>query len=382
MTYLDYAASSIIDERVVDAMLSVYKEHPGNASSRTHSFGNDCRRLVEEARSDVARIVGAQRDEVIFTSGATESDNLAILGLLDYGISVGKMHIVATSIEHKAVLATLKHAESLGFDISFIDPEISGSVSADSVMKAVRENTLLVSVMHVNNETGVIQPISEIGQRLSLLEDPPFFHVDAAQSAGKLVKSLQEAKYDLLSICAHKMYGPQGIGALIARKKGNKQLPLKGILHGGGQEGSLRSGTLPVALIVGFGKAARLCNAEWKSDYSDAVEIREAIEYELKSAGVTYSINASGSVLPNIMNVRFPGMSSEALMIAGKQHFSISNGSACNAQSYSPSYVLQRMGLSSEESMESIRISWGRGSDIHEISKAARKMAELVSAYQ
>lgn len=382
MVYLDYAASSVVDSRVVDAMLSVYRDHPGNANSRMHHYGEECRDLVEQSRQEISTILGANADEVVFTSGATESDNLAILGLLDHGISVGKRHIVSTSIEHKAVLASLRYAESLGFDIDLIDPDTSGSVSAESVVNAVRDDTLLVSVMHVNNETGAIQPIREIGDRLASLDSPPYFHVDAAQSAGKLIESVSETKYDLLSACGHKMYGPQGIGALVARRKGYVLPPLKALMHGGGQEGTLRSGTLPVALIVGFGEAARLCREESELDYAKAKRIKSSITALLNGSDVKYVLNGVGETLPNILNVRFPGVSSEALMIAGKPFYAISNGSACNSQSYSPSYVLQRMGLSKEEAMESVRVSWGRGSTEIEVLDAIQNMVEIVSAYQ
>lgn len=382
MVYLDYAASTVIDDRVLEEMLSVYEGHPGNASTRTHLYGEDCRQLVERSREEVACLTGSKADEVVFTSGATESDNLAIMGLLGYGVSIGKKHIVSTSIEHKAVLACLNYAESLGFEVDLIKPGETGSVSADSVTDAVRDDTLLVSVMHVNNETGSIQPVIEIGERLSLLSDPPFFHVDAAQSAGKLVDAVSALKYDLLSICAHKMYGPQGIGALVARKKEYKAPPLKAIAQGGGQEGGLRSGTLPVALIAGLGEAARICREEWKSDLAKTGEIRARFVDLFEKSGVRFEINASENVLSNIMSVRFPGVSSEALMIVGKPYFAISNGSACNAQSYAPSYVLQEMGLNTTEAMESVRISWGRNTDVDEALEASQRISEIVKAYQ
>lgn len=382
MTYLDYAASTPIDGRVLDAMSAVYLEHPGNASSRTHVFGDKCREIVERSRRMISSLVGADTDEIIFTSGATEADNLAIMGLLNHGIKSGKRHVVSTSIEHKAVKNTLSRARNLGFEIEFIEPDDRGAVDADDVLNAIREDTLLVSVMHVNNETGVVQPVEAIGARLSEVNNAPFFHIDAAQSAGKLVEEIKSAQYDLLSMSAHKMYGPQGIGALVAKKRKHRPLPLNAILFGGDQERGLRPGTLPVALISGFGQAAKLCEIEWTKDRDTSKLLKDSIENLLKDSGIEYAINGAGEVLPSILNVRFPGVSSEALMIAGKSSFAVSNGSACSSQNYSPSYVLKAMGLPDVEIMESVRISWGRGSAHDDVLSAISRMIDIVKSFQ
>ena len=382
MTYLDYAASTPIDPRVLDVMTAVYLNHPGNASSRTHTFGDDCRDIVETSRKVISAFLGVASDELIYTSGATEADNLAIMGLLDYGIKIGKRHIVSTAIEHKAVLNSLGKARSLGFEIDLIKPSANGSINVDDVMNAVRDDTLLVSIMHVNNETGAVQPVEAIGLRLSEMDESPYFHIDAAQSAGKLVEEIKNTEYDLLSLSAHKMYGPQGIGALVVKKRKLRHPPLNAILFGGNQENGLRPGTLPVALIAGFSQAVKLCKAEWQKDSNDSKLLRDLIEGLLKDSGIKYTINGACMTYPGILNVRFPGVSSEALMIAGKSSFAISNGSACSSQSYSPSYVLKAMGLSDVEALESVRISWGRGSIQSDVLSAVSKMISIVKSFQ
>lgn len=267
--YLDFNSTTPIDERVLDCMIDVYKHTIGNADSRTHDFGENARQVVENARNQVAHILGVKKDEVFFTSGATESNNIAIQGLKEYGEKNHKMHIVTTSIEHKAVLESAKAMEKLGFEVQFLDPDIDGKISVESVLDAVRDDTLLVSVMHVNNETGIIQPIKEIGDLLS--ERNVLFHVDATQSFGKLVKELQEVKYNMLSMSAHKIGGPQGIGALILRKQRYKLPPVKAIMYGGQQEHGIRPGTTPVALVAGLGKACEL--AELANAYRNSLHV-------------------------------------------------------------------------------------------------------------
>lgn len=240
MIYLDYNASTPIDKRVIDVMVDVYRNSYGNADSRTHEYGENARKIVEDSRQLVANLLGVKKDEVFFTSGATESDNIAILGLREYAESQNKKHIITTSIEHKAVIEPTQVLSKNGFDVTYIKPDESGRVNADDVLNAVREDTLLVSVMHANNETGVIQPVTEIGEELS--KKGVLFHIDAAQSFGKLVDELKNTKYDMLSASAHKMYGPQGIGTLVLRKKRYKLPPVKSIMFGGSQEHGLRPG--------------------------------------------------------------------------------------------------------------------------------------------
>ena len=254
--YLDYNATTPIDERVLEVMIDVYRNHYGNADSRTHNHGDQARMIVENARVQVALLLGVNSTEVFFTSGATESNNIAIQGLEAYACSSEKKHIITTSIEHKAVLETAKAMKERGFELDLINPDESGRINADELLAKVRNDTLLVSVQHVNNETGIIQPVKEIGNTLS--EKGVLFHVDATQSCGKLVEEIRELKYDMLSFSAHKLEGPQGIGCLILRKKNYKIPPVKGIMYGGQQEHRIRPGTIPVALVAGCGKACEI----------------------------------------------------------------------------------------------------------------------------
>ena len=270
--YLDYNASTPIDLRVLDCMVDVYKNSIGNADSRTHSFGERARSVVEHARKQVSTLLGISSDEVFFTSGATESNNIAIRGLVDYGKKNGKMHIITTAIEHKAVLETAKYLSEIGFEVEFIKPEINGRVNASDVLDKVREDTLLVSVMHVNNETGIIQPVKEIGD--SLNQKDVLFHVDATQSCGKLVEEIRGIKYNMLSFSAHKLMGPQGVGVLVLMKNRYKLPPVKNIMYGGQQEHGIRPGTIPVALVAGCGMTCEISNIEYKENAKKAIEVK------------------------------------------------------------------------------------------------------------
>lgn len=356
--YLDYNASTPLDQRVLDVMIDVYQNKYGNADSRTHDFGETAHSTVESARKQVADLLAINKDEVFFTSGATESDNITILGLQEYAEKTSKKHIITTSIEHKAVLEPLHQLEKRGFKITYVDPDSSGRINADELLSKVRNDTLLVSVMHANNETGIIQPIDVIGEELSKTDT--FFHVDAAQSFGKLVDELKNVKYNFLSASAHKMYGPQGIGVLVLKKNRYKMPPVKSIMYGGNQERGIRPGTIPTALIAGFAKACEIATEEHNAYFMKYQDNKKYILDALKSSGVDYSINGDlGYSTPNTLNVSFNGVNSEALMLATRQFCAVSNGSACNSSSYKPSYVLSAMGLSLERIESAIRISWG-----------------------
>lgn len=356
--YLDYNASTPLDQRVLDVMIDVYQNKYGNADSRTHDFGETARSTVEGARKQVAELLAVNKDEVIFTSGATESDNITILGLQEFAEKTSKKHIITTSIEHKAVLEPLHQLEKRGFEVTYIDPDSSGRINADELLSKVRNDTLLVSVMHANNETGIIQPIDVIGEELSKTET--FFHVDAAQSFGKLVDELKSIKYNFLSASAHKMYGPQGVGVLVLKKKRYKMPPVKSIMYGGSQEKGIRPGTISTALIAGFGKACEIAAKEHGVYYMKYQDNKKYILDALKSSGVDYCINGNLEyAMPNTLNVSFNGVNSEALMLATRQFCAVSNGSACNSSSYKPSYVLSAMGLNLERIESAIRISWG-----------------------
>lgn len=363
--YLDYNATTPIDERVLDVMIDVYRNHYGNADSRTHNHGDQARMIVENARAQVASLLGINSTEVFFTSGATESNNIAIQGLEAYACSSEKKHIITTSIEHKAVLETAKAMKERGFELDLINPDESGRINADELLAKVRNDTLLVSVQHVNNETGIIQPVKEIGNTLS--EKGVLFHVDATQSCGKLVEEIRELKYDMLSFSAHKLEGPQGIGCLILRKKNYKIPPVKGIMYGGQQEHGIRPGTIPVALVAGCGKACEIEEKEYNDNNIRIKAIRNTLITTLNESGIDYLFNGNQKYcIPSTLNICFNGVASEALMLTTKQFCSVSNGSACTSNSYAPSYVLTAMGLPVDRIESSIRFSWGAKTDMEE----------------
>lgn len=359
--YLDYNASTPIDERVLEEMIDIYRYHYGNADSRTHQYGTEANRIVEKARGNVADLLGVSRGDIYFTSGSTESNNIAILGLEAYGRDNGRKHIITTGIEHKSVLEPCRILEERGFDVEYVMPGEDGRIQAADVLRRVRKDTLLVSIMHVNNETGTIQPVEEIGKALS--GSSVYFHVDASQSCGKLVEEIRVLSFDLMSISAHKMYGPQGIGVLAIKNKNRMSLDIKPITYGGGQERGIRPGTLPVALIGGLGKAAEIASEEYKSNMGCCRENLNRILNVLKNGKVVYVINGdlrynTGSTL----NISFSNFDSEALMLYMQETIGvgISNGSACTSHSYAPSYVLQAMGLDERRIANAVRISWGR----------------------
>ena len=375
--YLDYNATTPIDPRVLDVMIEVYRNDPGNADSRTHDFGEQARKITEHARKQVAELLGVTPEEAFFTSGSTESNNIAIQGLREYAASSGKKHIITTSIEHKSVLNTVKYMESQGFDVDYVSPDISGRVSAEDVLSRVREDTLLVSIMHVNNETGTIQPVKEIGDALA--ERDVLFHVDATQSCGKLVDQIRELHYDMLSLSAHKFRGPQGIGALILRRRNYRLPPVKNVYFGGQQEHGLRPGTTPVALVAGMGKACELAQAEYKEEAKENKAIRDEMLELLEKEGVRYELNGDPQYcIDSTLNICFDGVASEALMLSAKQYCAISNGSACTSKSYDPSYVLTAMGISVDKIESSVRISWGPGVQNKDILNNFKEMLRVI----
>lgn len=324
----------------------------------------------------MAALLNVSKSEVVFTSGSTESTNIAIQGLYEYSELSGKKHIITTAIEHKAVLNTVKYLGNHGFDVEFVNPDLSGRISVDDVLNRVRKDTLLVSVMHVNNETGIIQPIEKLGEALG--HSGILFHIDATQSCGKLVKEIKNLKYDMLSLSAHKFGGPQGIGALILRKKNYKYPPVKNVYFGGSQEQGFRPGTIPVALVAGLGKACQIANEEYVKQSEENREIKDVLLKLLNQSGVRYQINGDPQFsVDNTLSVYFEGVSSEALMIATKKYCAISNGSACNSNSYELSYVLKAMGLPPERIESSIRISWGPSNNREEIRQAFMKLLDV-----
>ena len=334
---------------------------------------------MTEARQNVANMLGVRKDEVFFTSGATESNNIAIQGLKKYALEHNKKHIITTSFEHKSVLNTVKAMESEGFEVDYVDPESSGRVDAQKVLNLVRDDTLLVSIMHVNNETGIIQPVKEIGDALKGKDI--YFHVDATQSCGKLVDELRELNYDMLSFSAHKFRGPQGIGALILRRRGYKLPPIRPIYFGGQQEREIRPGTTPVALVAGMGKACDLAAEEYKENAIKNQQIKRELLQTLDESGVRYQLNGDPAYcIDSTINVCFKGVSSEALMISTKQYCAISNGSACTSKSYDPSYVLTAMGLPTDRIESSVRISWGSGVDGQQVKDEFAQLVEVAKS--
>lgn len=374
--YLDYNASAPIHPDVLKIMIDVYTNHYGNANSRTHDFGSEANKIVTYAREQLASMLGVKKDEIFFTSGSTESDNIAIQGLKEYGVTHNKKHIITSSIEHHAVLNTCKHLEKEGFKVDYVEPDENGRIDAQNVLDLVDEETLLVSIMHVNNETGIIQPVKEIGD--VLYDQDVFFHVDATQSAGKLIDEIKNLKYDMLSLSAHKFAGPQGVGALVLRKKRYKLPPVKPVMFGGGQEHGIRPGTIPVALVAGLGKAAEIAEREHNESLKKAKENKKIILQLLDNSGLDYKINGDPQYcVPSTLNVSLEGISSEALMLATKNYCGISNGSACTSNSYDPSYVLSAMKLSQDRINSAIRLSWGYNTNSDDLKRDFSHLLEV-----
>lgn len=353
--YLDCNATTPLDPEVREVLLHYLNEDFGNEGSRTHEYGARAKQAVQKARDQVSAVVGAKRDEVLFTSGATESNNLAILGLRSAGAELGKRHVITTAIEHKAVLEPCEVLERDGFEITRLPVGKCGYVAPDAVRSALRPDTLLISIMQVNNETGVRQPLGEIAE--ALIDHPAYFHTDAAQGFGKDLEPLRNPRIDMISISGHKIYAPKGVGALITRRRGYVRLPLQPLFYGGGQERGLRPGTLPVALIAGLGVAAEISVRDHEKRLMICQKIRGEAMSSLSSVGGTVT-GDEFLIMEHTLNVSFPGLDSEALMVALKDLIAISNGSACTSSSYSPSHVLKAMGMSDDEANACVRLSW------------------------
>jgi cysteine desulfurase len=353
--YLDCNATSPIEDLVLSEVMRYTSMEYGNSGSRTHAYGAEAKRAVERARAQIADAVDAEVDEVFFTSGATESNNIAILGLRPHAESSGRKHVVSTGIEHKAVLEPLEVLETQGYDVTLVEPNGGGWVEPEAIRAAVRDDTMLVSLMHVNNETGVAQCLDEVTE---LLQDhPSYLHVDGAQGFGKDLNGLRNPRIDLISVSGHKIYGPKGIGALIARHRGYDRPPLTPLVFGGGQERGLRPGTLPVPLVAGLGVAADLAVAHADERARKCSETRAAMLVAIADLEPVLH-GDQARVLPHVVNLSFPGLDSEAVMLALKDYVAISNGSACTSSSYEPSHVLKAMGLSDDEIQGALRISW------------------------
>lgn len=353
--YLDSNATTQMDPRVAAEVFDWMATEFGNAGSRTHLYGQLAKERVTRARREVADVVAAQPEDVLFTSGATESNNLAILGLAKFGEQTGKRHLICSQIEHKAVLEPFAYLAEKGFEVTTIAPCAGGWVDPGDVAQALRPDTLLVSIMGVNNETGIIQPTEAIASALS--DSDAYFHVDAAQSYGKLIEPLRDKRIDLISVSGHKVYGPKGIGALISRRRQYKRPPIRPLMFGGGQERGLRPGTLPVGLIAGLGLSSVLALNEHVERDARCNLIRQAALRAFEPLGAILNGDIDRTV-SHTLNLSIPEVDSEAAIVALKDVAAISNGSACTSQSYEPSHVLTAAKLPPNQIAGALRLSW------------------------
>ena len=364
--YFDYASTTPVDSLVVDKMkecLSVDGAF-GNSGSRSHVFGWKAEELVEEARVNVANLINCDPREIIWTSGATESDNLAIKGAAYFYSDKGK-HIITSKIEHKAVLDVCRQLESESYEVTYLEPNNDGIITPESVEAALREDTVLVSLMHINNEIGVINDIEAIGKIVK--QNGSIFHVDAAQSAGKIPIDIENLEVDLMSFSAHKIYGPKGIGALYIRRK--PRIRLQPLFHGGGQERGIRAGTLPTHQIVGMGEAFKLAKEKMSEDFKNLSKYRDILWNGLKDMEEVYINGAIDNTFPGIFNMSFNFVEGESLIMALK-NIAVSSGSACTSASLEPSYVLKALGVEEELAHTSLRIGFGRFTTENEVKYA------------
>jgi len=353
--YLDCNATTPLDPEVRDILFRFLTEEYGNEGSRTHEYGARAKQAVQKARDQVAAVAGAKREEVVFTSGATESNNLAILGLAQYGREAGRTHLITSSIEHKAVVEPIEALEEQGFAVTRLRSNRSGRIDPAELADALRPETLLVSLMQANNETGIRQPLEEVCEVLK--DHSAFFHTDAAQGFGKDIEALKNPRIDLISISGHKLFAPKGIGALILRRRGYERPPVRSLFYGGGQERGIRPGTLPVALIAALGKAAEVAVRDKAKRAKQCGTIRDEALKAFKTLAPSITGDQDWS-MNHVINLSFGDLDSEALMVGLKDLIAISNGSACTSSSYTPSHVLKAMGMSDDEANRCIRMSW------------------------
>ncbi len=372
--YLDYSSTTPVDERVAKKMAECLTKEGtfGNPASRSHSFGWDSEKLIDEARQNVAKLINADKREIVWTSGATESDNLAIKGAAHFYKERGN-HLITLSTEHKAVLDTMRHLESEGFEVTYLDPQSNGLVNMDDLKKAITDKTILISIMHVNNEIGVIQDLESIGKLCR--ERKIIFHVDAAQSPGKVEVDVNKFNIDLLALSAHKAYGPKGIGALYVRRK--PRVRLEAQMHGGGHERGFRSGTLPTHQIVGMGEAFRLAREEMENDNEKIKKLRDKLWNGLKDMEEVYLNGDLDQRIPGNLNISFNFIEGESLIMAIKD-MAVSSGSACTSASLEPSYVLRALGRDDELAHSSIRLTIGKYTEEEEIDHAVKLLKESV----
>ncbi|HFC8543553.1 TPA: IscS subfamily cysteine desulfurase [Neisseria weaveri] len=363
--YLDYAATTPVDPRVAEKMIPYLTELFGNPASNSHSFGWTAEEAVENARNEIARLINADSKEIVFTSGATESNNLALKGAAHFYKTKGK-HLITVKTEHKAVLDTMRELERQGFEVTYLGVQENGLIDLEELKAAIRPDTILISVMWVNNEIGVIQDIPAIGEICR--ENKIIFHVDAAQACGKTPVDVEAAKVDLLSMSAHKIYGPKGIGALYVRRK--PRVRLEAQIHGGGHERGFRSGTLPTHQIVGMGEAFRLARLELEQDIAHALKLRDIFLKGIEGIEEVYINGDLEQRVATNLNVSFNFVEGESLIMAVKE-LAVSSGSACTSASLEPSYVLRALGRNDELAHSSLRITFGRMTTEEEVAFAA-----------
>ena len=372
--YLDYQATTPMDPRVLEVMMPYFTHKFGNPGSRSHAYGWEAEEGVEKARGQIAKLIGADDKEVIYTSGATESNNLAIRGVAEF-YKDRKNHIITTVTEHKCVLDTCRHLEQQGFEVTYLPVQQNGLLDLDVLRAAITDKTVLVSVMAVNNEIGVIQPLAEIGKICR--ERKVFFHTDAAQAAGKIPLDVEAMNIDLMSISGHKIYGPKGIGALYVRRK--PRVRLVAMIHGGGQERGFRSGTLPTPLCVGLGEACEIAMKEMGAEAKRLAKLQERMLKGLQAKLTDIVVNGDlEHRIPGNLNISFAYVEGESLMM-GIKNLSVSSGSACTSASLEPSYVLRALGVEEEMAHTSLRIGLGRFTTEHEVDTAVDELVRHVT---
>ncbi|MFN5188930.1 MAG: IscS subfamily cysteine desulfurase [Chitinophagia bacterium] len=372
--YLDHNATTPMDPRVLETMLPYFTENFGNAASRNHSFGWHAEEAVDYAREQIAQLIGADPKEIIFTSGATEGDNLGIKGVYEMYASKGN-HIITCTTEHKAVLDTCKHLEKLGAEVTYLEVQPDGLIDLKELEAAMRPTTILVAIMYANNEIGVIQPVKEISAIAK--KHGALFFTDAVQAVGKIPVDVNADGIDLMAFTAHKMYGPKGVGALYVRRK-NPRVKVTAQLDGGGHERGMRSGTLNVPGIVGFGKACELARLEMASDTERISKLRDKLENALKQIEESYVNGNPAHRLPHVSNISFKYVEGEGLMMGFNQDIALSSGSACTSASLEPSYVLKALGLGDDLAHSSLRFGLGRYTTEEQIDFTIKAVTDTV----
>ena len=372
--YLDHNATTPMDPRVLETMIPYFTENFGNAASRNHSFGWHAEEAVDYAREQIAQLIGADPKEIIFTSGATEGDNLGIKGVYEMYASKGN-HIITCTTEHKAVLDTCKHLEKLGAEVTYLEVQPDGLIDLKELEAAMRPTTILVAIMYANNEIGVIQPVKEISAIAK--KHGALFFTDAVQAVGKIPIDVNTDGIDLMAFTAHKMYGPKGVGALYVRRK-NPRVKVTAQLDGGGHERGMRSGTLNVPGIVGFGKACELARLEMASDTERISKLRDKLENALKQIDESYVNGNPAHRLPHVSNISFKYVEGEGLMMGFNQDIALSSGSACTSASLEPSYVLKALGLGDDLAHSSLRFGLGRHTTEEQIDFTIKAVTDTV----